>query len=201
MALPPSSAAASSSSNTPFVERTLHQELLYQGGLFKLRLDTVSTVHQQEAKRFVFEHPGAVCILPQLADGRFLMVRQFRYATGQVLLEAPAGKLDQVGEPPLAAAQRELQEETAHHAAHWEDWGLLYTAPGFCTEAMYLHYATGLSPLEQHHLGVEDESLELVALSEAELKQAIVAGQLTDGKTLALLAHYWVRQPQALPPR
>ena len=87
--------------------------------------------------------PGAVAILAW--DGeRLAMVRQWRHATGQALLEIPAGTLEP-GEPPDETARRELAEECGLAAADWDAGPRFYTAPGFCTELMHLYLATDLT--------------------------------------------------------
>ena len=105
-----------------------------------LRLPSGRTVVRQ-----VVKHPGAVVILPQLADGRLLPIAQYRCAVGETVLEFPAGTLEP-GEAPLACARRELIEETGYRADHWHALGTIYSSPGFCDERLHLFLASGLVP-------------------------------------------------------
>jgi ADP-ribose diphosphatase len=97
-----------------------------------LRLPSGRTVVRQ-----VVKHPGAVVIMPQLADGRLLLIAQYRFAVGETLLEFPAGTLEP-GEAPLECARRELVEETGYRADHWHPMGIIYSSPGFCDEQQHL---------------------------------------------------------------
>ena len=100
-----------------------------------LRLPSSRTVVRQ-----VVKHPGAVVIMPQLEDGRLLVIAQYRFAVGETVLEFPAGTLEP-GEAPLACARRELIEETGYRADHWHALGTIYSSPGFCDERQHLFLA------------------------------------------------------------
>jgi ADP-ribose pyrophosphatase len=86
----------------------------------ELRLPSGRTVVRQ-----VVNHPGAVVIIPQLEDGRLVLIEQYRFAVGETLLEFPAGTLEP-GEAPLDCAKRELIEETGYRADHWRALGITY---------------------------------------------------------------------------
>ena len=86
--------------------------------LLHVKRDTVRLPDGAEATREFIVHPGAVMIIPRLADGKLLLERQFRYPLDRVFIEFPAGKID-AGEDRLATAMRELLEETGYTAARW----------------------------------------------------------------------------------
>jgi ADP-ribose pyrophosphatase len=130
-----------------------------------------------------------VAVVPMLEDGRVVMVRQFRYPLGQVLLEFPAGKIDS-GEPPSVCARRELREETGYTARQWARACHIHNAAAYSTEAIEIWFATGLEPGPQAL--DSGEFLEVVAVTEQELDSLAQAGQLTDVKTLIGLQ--WLRQ-------
>ena len=146
-----------------------------------LRLPSGRTVVRQ-----VVQHPGAVVIIPQLADGRLILIAQYRFAVGETLLEFPAGTLEP-GEAPLECARRELIEETGYRAEHWRALGVTYPLPGYCDEQQYLFMATGLVP--EHAAADEDEILEVKGLTVQEVERAIADGTLVDAKSIAAYAH------------
>jgi ADP-ribose pyrophosphatase len=132
----------------------------------------------------IVDHPGAVAIAALDHDGNLLLVRQYRHACGDWLLEVPAGRVE-VGEDRLAAAMRELEEETGHRARHWEVLREFFAAPGFCSELLTLFLARDLVPvgagaLEKDH----DEELEIVRRRPADL----FAADVLDAKTLIAAA-------------
>jgi len=141
-------------------------------------------------KRDVVRHPGAVAIVPILPDGRLVLVRNFRVAVSQWVLELCAGKLE-AGEDPTAAARRELEEETGHSAETIESMGTFYTSPGFTDERMHLFEARGLSVVPQRL--ERGERIEVVILSVDETLQRVDSGEIEDGKTLAGLLR-WLRR-------
>jgi ADP-ribose pyrophosphatase len=145
-----------------------------------LRLPSGRTVVRQ-----VVHHPGAVVIMPQLADGRLLLINQYRFAVGATVLEFPAGTLEP-GEAPLACARRELIEETGYRADHWHPLGMIYSSPGFCDERLHLFLARGLVP--EHAAADEDEILEVKRLTVQEVERSIADGALVDAKSIAAYA-------------
>jgi ADP-ribose pyrophosphatase len=162
-------------------ERTISSERPFEGKLISLRVDTVELGSGRTATREIVEHPGAVGILAW--DGaRLAMVAQWRHAVGATLLEIPAGTLD-AGEEPPATAARELGEECALSADHWEQGPSFFTAPGFCTERLSLFFATGLN--EARVEGPEDEELELSWLTLDQALAAIDDGRVIDAKSVA----------------
>jgi ADP-ribose pyrophosphatase len=160
-------------------------ERVYSGRILDVEVDRVRLPHGGEALREVVRHRGAVVILPLFGDGRLVLVRQHRYPTGEILLELPAGKLDP-GEPPVACALRELEEETGWRAAEAADLGWFYTTPGFSDEVLHAFFATGLEPSSDHRPD-PDEAIEIVTLSVESALEACRDGGIRDSKTLATL--------------
>lgn len=135
-------------------------------------------------KRDTVVHPGAVAILPFDNKGRVIMIRQFRPAVGDWMLEIPAGTLEK-GEQPLACAKRELIEEIGFAAKRWKKLGAVYTAPGFCTELIHLYKAWDLkSDFAEKD---EDEHIELAVMSMAQVRRAVKSGKIVDAKSLSAL--------------
>ena len=137
--------------------------------------------------RAVVRHPGAVTILPLTDDGRVCLIHNFRVAVGQTLIELPAGTLDPQ-EEPLAAARRELAEETGYRAGHWQHLRSFFLSPGILDERMHLFLATGLvagDPARE-----PGEEIETLLTPWDEALRWIATGDIQDAKTIAGLLLY-----------
>jgi ADP-ribose pyrophosphatase len=166
-------------------EERIGGELVYDGRVVHLEVDRVRLPNGHETIREVVRHQGAVVMLALDGERRVLLVRQYRYPVGRILLELPAGKLDP-GEEPLACARRELAEETGVGARRWQQLGTLLTTPGFTDEAIHVFLATGLEPVEGASPD-EDELLQAVRIPLWELEEMVRNGEVQDAKTLAAL--------------
>lgn len=168
-----------------FMEKTLTQRYEFEGRIMKARVDTVELPNGRTATREVCEHVGGVAVLPIDDEGNVYLVRQYRYPYGSEMLEIPAGKIDHGPEGHLSCGVRELREETGFTADHMTYLGEVYPSPGFLTEVLHLYCATGL------HAGDcdpdEDEFVETVKMTVAELEQRIARGEIRDGKTIAAM--------------
>ena len=165
-------------------ERVTATEPVFQGRIFRVRVDTVSLPNGRETSREIVEHDGSVVIVPIDSDDNVILVRQYRYATGRVLLEAPAGTLEHQ-EDPDDCAQRELQEETGFASRDLRPLGGFWTVPGFCTEYIRAYVARDLVPskLAQDY----DEHVEVDRRPLSEIPELIRRGEIQDAKTLAAL--------------
>jgi len=163
------------------MERTLRSRRAFEGRLISLRVDEVERPDGGRATREIVEHPGAVAILAW--DGaRLAMVRQWRHAAGDVLLEIPAGTLER-DEEPLATARRELAEEMGVEAESWARGPAFYTAPGFCTERLTLFLATDLREVEAE--APDDEQIERAWVPLREALDGVEDGRVADAKSIA----------------
>ena len=171
--------------------RILDSEVTYRWRGYRLVADKVLLDTGTEITKHTLVHPGAVVVIPRLADGSLLLLHQYRHSVDQYLLEFPAGTLEP-GEVPIECARREIVEETGYRARDWLDLGILHPAPGFCDEVQYTFLAEHLSP-EQGNPD-EDEFIELRPMSVDDFERAIASGSVTDGKTLALFARARARQ-------
>jgi ADP-ribose pyrophosphatase len=166
---------------TELIEERIASQMIYSGRLVNLRVDRVRLPFGKEATREVVEHRGAVGLVPLDEQGRVLMVRQYRVPASRVLLEIPAGTLEE-GEDPLACAQRELQEETGYAADCLEPLAAFYSAPGFCTEYLHIFRATGLRNNPRRADVDENIVLERVHLCEA--LDMVRRGDICDAKSI-----------------
>ena len=133
----------------------------------------------------VIVHPNnAVAILPIDGD-RCKLIRQYRYAIDDYILEAPAGALEK-DEEPRDAAGRELIEETGFTARIIEPRGFIITTPGYTDEKIFLFEAHGLTPSNEFSKD-EDEVIEVVDLATRDLPRMIQDGTITDAKTICLI--------------
>lgn len=138
-------------------------------------------------ERDIVRHPGAVTIVAVESSGaseRLAMVRNFRVAVNDWLLELPAGKLER-GEEPRAAAGRELEEETGYSSGRITPLGTFYTSPGFADELMHVFLAEELSFVGQRLEVGETIEAEMIAIDD--VWAMIVDGRIRDGKTIAAL--------------
>ncbi|MCL5780253.1 MAG: NUDIX hydrolase [Firmicutes bacterium] len=169
-------------------ETTISSKRVYEGKILNLRVDWVLLPNGKESGREVVEFSEAVAIVPIAEDGKVLLVTQYRYPVGEVLLEAPAGKMDPK-EDPETCARRELQEETGYTAGSLEKICEFYTTPGFTNELMHVFLARELTLGEQNP--DEDEFVQVEAVSLQDAIAMIYNGKIRDGKTIAgLLAAY-----------
>lgn len=163
------------------IEKTIKKEVLHEGRFLKLLSDEVLLPDGRVTVREYLDHPGSVAVIPILNKERIVMVKQFRYPANQVLLEIPAGKMD-FGEMPEESAQRELAEETGYRSRNWTHLASIWTSPGFCNEQLHLYLAEDLEPGSTAK--DEDEFVEVVTLTKAELETLLNSGEAVDGKTI-----------------
>ncbi len=182
-------------------ERLVSSRTLHHGRYLTFRVDTIERADGTLGTREICGHPGAVAILALDDQDRVLLVRQWRHAAGQALLEIPAGTLDvdeATGaiEDPALAAPRELEEETGFRAAAWRRLASFWTAPGFAEELMHLYLATDLRPADENRRGPdEDERLHLVAMPWRDAVAAAERGEIHDAKSI--LGLLWLARLKA----
>ena len=175
--------------------------MLHRGSFVEFRVDTIERTDGTRAKRDFAGHRGAVAIVALDAAGRVALVRQWRLAADDALLEVPAGGLDATAdgstEDPEIAAPRELEEETGLRAGSWRKLGAFYSAPGFTDELMHLYLATDLTPADPDgRLGPdEDERLILEWHPWQEAVGLAETGGIRDAKSIVGL--FWLARVMA----
>jgi ADP-ribose pyrophosphatase len=176
----------------PAVE-ILGSHTIFSGRIFDVVEESLRLPSGLQQKLVVVDHPGAVAIAALDARGELLLVRQYRHAVGDWLVEIPAGRLEK-GESPLEAARRELEEETRHRASEWHLLREFYPAPGFCSERMIVFLARGLEEISEGARPADaDEELEVVRASprqvfSGELSIGGARVRVADAKTLVAAA-------------
>jgi ADP-ribose pyrophosphatase len=167
--------------------KILKSEMVFQGKVFGVRRDQVWEPGGLLATREVITHPGSVVVLPLLADGKVVMIQQYRHATGQYLWELVAGRIDE-GETVKEAAARELKEETGYQAKRFSEFLEVFPTPGFLEERMHLLLAEGLTAGKAEPEA--DEKIISHAYGVEELKRMMKTGKLRDGKSIAGILYY-----------
>ena len=172
-------------------EKTISSEIIYQGNIISLKIDTVELSNGIISTREIINHNGSVAIVALDNDNlSLLMVRQYRKAVEEAVLEVPAGTLE-INEDPLICAHRELEEETGYAANHMEKIGSIMVSPGFLDEKTDIYFAKDL------YLGNinpdDDEVLLLEKYSIQEILDLINREILTDAKTIAAI-HYAIQK-------
>jgi ADP-ribose pyrophosphatase len=175
--------------DTHLKETRIDGETAYDGRFLKVNRDRIRLPDGSVTHREYIRHPGAVVILPLLADGRVLLERQFRYPNDRVFVEFPAGKIDP-GEDPLACAKRELQEETGYTATEWQFVCTIHNAIAYSDEHLDLYLATGLT---EGKAQLDDgEFLELFTTTVPELLEQVRRGEISDVKTI--IGAFWLEK-------
>ena len=154
-------------------------QTIYDGRILRLDVETVQLPNQELTKREIVRHRPAVAVLA-VQDGQYYLIRQYRRAVDEVLIEVPAGNMEE--SDSLAAGKRELREETGITAKNWDYLGGYYLSPGFCDEYMYFYLATDLS-FGDTELD-DDESCELFSVDKTEFEGLLGSGKVKDAKTI-----------------
>ena len=174
--------------NDDLTERLVERHVVLRGNYMEFSQDTVLDADGKKHTRDVVLHPGAVTIVAILPDRQLLLVRQYRHAAGEALLELPAGTLDRQPdgsiEDRLKAAKRELTEETGYRAAKWRELSTFFTAPGFASELMTMFLATEVSDDPDYRGPDEDERLQLEKMPFADALALARRDRIRDAKTI-----------------
>ena len=162
-------------------EKTIQTKTIHKGTFLTLNSDKVLLPNGNTSTREWIKHPGAVCCIPILPDGRIGLIKQYRYAVKEQMIEIPAGKLDQ-NEIPERCALRELEEEIGYKANKLTLLANIYPAVGFTNEKMWLYLAENLVKTKQSLDA--DEFLEPIPTKLDDAVQMVWNGQITDVKTI-----------------
>jgi ADP-ribose pyrophosphatase len=162
-------------------EETVSSREAFNGRLVKLRVDTVRLPNGKETTREIVVHRGAVAMVPLLDSEKIVMVRQFRQAANEILMEIPAGTLE-LGEDPAACADRELREEIGYKAGRMTEMFRSYLAPGYSSEMLHTFLAEDLEVASAE--ADADEFMEIVEVAVDDAVDLICSGGIKDAKTI-----------------
>ena len=170
-------------------ETKLSSKIIFQGRLLDVRKDEVELPNGKTSTREWINHPGAVCCIPILPDGKIALIRQYRYPVQSEMIELPAGKLEK-GEKPEVCAVRELEEEIGYRTNKLTFLTHIHPAIGFANEKMWLYHA---EDLEKTNLKLDDdEFLELIPTPFEDAVEMVWNGKITDVKTI--IGILWVER-------
>ena len=184
--------ASTLATKAPGKAKLVSSKLAFKGKVFNVFTETILEPGGHKATRDIIRHNGSVVILAvddsiNPSDPEVILERQYRHAAGQYLIELPAGTRNP-NEPPLAAAKREMIEETGYRARRWTMLVKYFASPGFLGEWMQIYLA---QDIRQGKAALEDdEHLEVFRLPLSKVMKMVAAGEIHDGKTLIALSLY-----------
>ncbi len=164
-------------------------DTVWEGRVFSVRRDTLGPTGStaEPFERELVRHPGAVAVVAVNDQDEVLVIRQYRHPAQHLMVELPAGLLDQPGELPLEAARRELQEEGLVQADRWTPLLDYRPSPGFCDEVIHVFLAEGVRQVELPH-DFEPEHEEATMTRDwvplSELLEAVECGRVHNGLTI-----------------
>ncbi len=164
--------------------RKLSEQVIHQGRFLTMARGVFEGPGGERFERDLVHHPGAVVVVPLVDDATALLVRQYRAAVGQEMLEVPAGKRDVADEPTEVTAARELAEEVGRAAGRMELLARFYNSAGFSDELSWLYLARDLTAVDVEPQGVEERSMTVVEVRLADVDDLIASGELMDAKTI-----------------
>ncbi|MEA5515005.1 NUDIX hydrolase [Nodularia sp. UHCC 0506] len=162
----------------------LKQCLFYKGRKFNFEVNRLRLPNKAEGDWECIRHPGGALAVPVTAEGKLVLVRQYRFAIQGRILEFPAGTLE-LNEDPLETIQREIEEETGYTSQKWDKLGEFFLAPGYSDEIIYAFLARDLEKLENPPQQDADEDIETVLMTPEEFEQAILQGEAVDAKSIS----------------
>jgi ADP-ribose pyrophosphatase len=175
-------------SGTPHDHQVRARTERYAGPIFTVLTDDVSMPGGGSAKRDYLLHVGAVAVAALDADGRVVLVRQYRHAVGRRLWELPAGLMDVSGEDLATAAGRELTEEADLVAGRLDLLIDVHTSPGFSNEVVRVFLARDLSEVAadgRHDRQDEEADIEAAWFDLDKAVAMVFDGQISNGPTVA----------------
>ena len=166
---------------------------LHQGRVFRLVSEKYTLDNGVTSDMDFILHPGAAAMVPMLNNREVVLIKQYRHAIREFIWEIPAGTLDP-DESPITCARRELIEEIGYSATDWHQLGTITPLPGCSDERIHIFMASDLKPAEQHL--DDDEMINVHKMNLSEALQMILAGEISDGKTISglFLAFNWLNR-------
>lgn len=172
-----------------FIEKCIRSKKVFSGVLLNVFSDEVVLPNGRNSIREYIKHPGAAIVIPYVGNRKIVLIRQFRYPVGKVMIELPAGKLDP-GEDTETTIRREIVEETGLEAGNLVKLSTIHTCVGYSSEFIDLFWASDL--IQQSSNLDPDENIETFQASVEESVGMIYTGKITDAKTIIGL--FWAER-------
>ena len=160
--------------------------IVFKGRVFTVEVETYRHPNGREQEMAIVRHQPSVVLIPIDADGRLILVRQYRAAIDRFTWEFPAGSVDP-GEFVEAAAARECEEEIGLVPGRFEHLGSWYPVPGYCDEQMIFFRVSGLEKTDEPAHVDEDEDIEVHTFELREVREMVRRGEIVDMKTIVAL--------------
>ncbi len=173
-------------------ETTVSRSDIFSGRVISVHVDEVSLPNGSTSVREVIDHNGGVCVAAINENGEIAVVRQFRYAYGETVLELPAGKLEK-GEQPDDAIKRELKEEVGAEGKNWHSMGKLYPSPGYVNEIIHLYSCEVDGSVGEQNLD-DDEFLNAEFIPLEKAVDLVLSGEIKDSKSQTLILKCAIEQ-------
>jgi len=168
--------------------RRLREDLIHQGFIWRLMTAEFEAPNGDRFHRDIVRSPGAVGVVPISVDAEgtpgVILIRQYRPAYETAIIEIPAGMRDLPGEPPETTARREMVEEIGYEANEVRLLTQIYPSPGMSDSVTHIYVATGLSAVERHTHGPEEDYMEVLHLPLTEAIRLVECGDIRDAKTV-----------------
>ncbi len=160
---------------------TTESEIVFSGKIIDVKVDTITLPDGNTAKREVVLRGDATAVVALDKDNNVILVEQYRHPAGKMILEIPAGMLEE-GEDPKICAMRELEEETSFKTKDLVHITTMYPTVGFCTEKLHIYFT---KDLEQGSFNFDDdEFIEVKKIPLDEAINMIYTGEIVDSKTI-----------------
>ena len=169
------------------MQKKISSQQRYEARIFTVSKDMIEDSQGRQFPYDIVHHHGGVGILAKRGDD-ILLVKQYRPAVDQFLIEIPAGKLE-FQEDPYTAGLRELEEETSYTTSSLEKICCMYSTPGFCNEMLHIYQTSDLIPVEHPKAMDEDEEIELLWINVQQAYAMIQQGEIIDAKTIIAIQH------------
>ncbi len=176
-----------------FFEEKIAGRTVFKGRILQLDVDKVRLDDGSVAERECVRHSGGAAVLYALREGgicKILLVKQFRYLYGKEIWEIPAGKLE-LGEDPLLAAKRELEEETGYIDGELVPLLKIYPSVGYTDEVIHVFEAKGCRP--DVRKPDEGEFLDVKLINLNDVLKMLDDGEICDAKTVAAIYKYCLK--------
>lgn len=170
-----------------YIEKEIKRKYVFKGKVFNARKDSVELINKKAASREIIEHSGGACGIAINEKNEIYMVRQYRYATGEELLEIPAGKLEK-NELPLECIRREFKEEIGITTNEIKYLGDFFPSPGISNEKIYIYYTNNFK--EGPNNLDENEFLDVEKIKLDKIIEMIKNNSIKDMKTVVAILRY-----------